>query len=143
VSLVAVERETVDHEGVAEEVEVLAGAADAVGASEPEGVFEVAVDGFGVIASGVEPRTVLLESDQAGFTCGAFTPPVPMSSDRAKRCAWKARTSFRHAQAGDPSFLGEVLPTRQRSATRVEFLSQSSCEIERAASRLVATGVAL
>jgi hypothetical protein len=50
---VSVEGEAVDHEGVAEEVEVLAGVADAVGASEPEGVFEVAVDGFGVVAAGV------------------------------------------------------------------------------------------
>ena len=51
-SLVAVEREPVDHEGVAEEVEELAGVADAVGSSEPEGVFEVAVDRLGVVAAG-------------------------------------------------------------------------------------------
>jgi hypothetical protein len=43
VSLVAVEREPADHERVAEKVEELAGVADAVRASDPEGVFEVAL----------------------------------------------------------------------------------------------------
>jgi hypothetical protein len=51
VALVAVERESVDHEGVAEKVEELAGVADAVGAADPEGVLEVAVDRLGVVAS--------------------------------------------------------------------------------------------
>jgi hypothetical protein len=57
-SSVTVEGEAVDHEGVAEEVEVLAGMAAAVGASEPEGVDEVAVDRFGVVAARVETREV-------------------------------------------------------------------------------------
>ena len=52
------ERERVDHERVAEQVEVLAGVADAVGAAEPEGVVEVAVDGLGVVAARVEPLEV-------------------------------------------------------------------------------------
>ena len=51
---VAVEREPVDHEGVAQEVEVLAVVADAVGSAEPECVVEVAVDGLGVVAARVE-----------------------------------------------------------------------------------------
>jgi hypothetical protein len=51
VSLVTVEREAVDHERVAEEVQELAGVSDAVGGSEPEGVSEVAVDRFGVVAT--------------------------------------------------------------------------------------------
>ena len=51
-SPVAVEREAVDHEGVAQEVEELALVADAVGSAEPEGVVEVAVDGLGVVAAG-------------------------------------------------------------------------------------------
>jgi hypothetical protein len=46
--LVAVECQSVDHEGVAEQVEVLAGVADAVGASDPEGVVDAAVDALGV-----------------------------------------------------------------------------------------------
>jgi hypothetical protein len=57
-SPVAVEGEGVDHEGVAEEVEVLAGVAEAVGASDPEGVVDAAVDGFGVEAAGVEAGEV-------------------------------------------------------------------------------------
>ena len=51
---VAVQGEAVDHDGVAEEVERLA----VVGAAEPEGVVEVAVDGFGVVAARVEAREV-------------------------------------------------------------------------------------
>ena len=43
-SAVAVERETVDHERVAEQVEKLAGVADAACSADPEGVFDVAVD---------------------------------------------------------------------------------------------------
>jgi hypothetical protein len=53
---VEVEREAVDHEGVAEEVEVLAGVADAVGASEPHGVVEVAVDALVLAMLGKQPR---------------------------------------------------------------------------------------
>jgi len=55
---VVVEGEAVDHEGVAEEVHELAGVADAVGASDPEGVFEVAVDRFRVVTPRVEAREV-------------------------------------------------------------------------------------
>jgi len=51
-SLVAVQGERVDHQREAEEVEVLAGVADAVSASEPHGVVEMPVDGFGVVARG-------------------------------------------------------------------------------------------
>ena len=54
----SVQRERVHGEGEAEEVEVLAGVSDAVGASEPHGVVEVAVDGFGVVAAGEEPFEV-------------------------------------------------------------------------------------
>jgi hypothetical protein len=53
-SAVAVQRETVDHERVAEQVEVLAGVPDAVCSADPEGVFDVAVDRFGVVAAWVE-----------------------------------------------------------------------------------------
>jgi len=53
-SSVAVEREAVDHEGVAHEVEELTLVSHAVGAAEPEGVVEVAVDALGVVASCVE-----------------------------------------------------------------------------------------
>ena len=74
-SLVAVEGEAVDHEGVAEEVEVLAGVADAVGASEPEGVVEVAVDGFGVVAAGVEPGEVGVGCGDGADVFGAVELP--------------------------------------------------------------------
>src|SRR5947208_5846283 len=57
-SPVTVECEAVDHEGVAEQVEQLAFVPDAVGAAQPEGVIQVAVDALGVIATGVEPGEV-------------------------------------------------------------------------------------
>ena len=49
---VAVKRERVDGDRVADEVEELAVVADAVGAAEPAAVVEVPVDGFGVVAAG-------------------------------------------------------------------------------------------
>ena len=57
-SPVVVEREAVDHEGVAEQVHELAFVAEAVGAAEPEGVVEGAVDALGVVAARVEPVEV-------------------------------------------------------------------------------------
>jgi hypothetical protein len=57
-SPVPVQDEAVDREGVADEVEELAFTANGVGASEPAGVVEGAVDGFGVGAAVVE-RDVL------------------------------------------------------------------------------------
>src|SRR5438046_2406158 len=50
-SPVAVERQAVDHEGVAQQVEQLTFVADAVGAAQPEGVIQVAVDALGVVAA--------------------------------------------------------------------------------------------
>ena len=58
VPLVAMEREAVDHQRVAEKIEQLPSMADAVRASEPEGVLEAAVDRLGVVAAWVEPREV-------------------------------------------------------------------------------------
>src|SRR5439155_102062 len=81
-SSVSVEGEAVDHEGVAEEVEVLAGVADAVGAPDPEGVFEVAVDGFGVVAPGVEPREVGVGGCDGPDVLGSVETP-----SRVSRCA--------------------------------------------------------
>ena len=74
-SLVAVECEAVDHECVAEEVEVLAGVADAVGASEPEGVFEVAVDRLGVVAAWVQPGEVRVGRGDGADVLGAVELP--------------------------------------------------------------------
>ena len=75
VSSVSVEGETVDHERVAEEVEELAGVADAVGAAEPEGVFEVAVDRFGVVAPRVQPGEVGVTRRDGPDVLGAVEPP--------------------------------------------------------------------
>jgi hypothetical protein len=55
---VAVQRERVHAESEAEEVEVLAGVSDAVGAPKPHRVVEVTVDGLGVVATGEEPLEV-------------------------------------------------------------------------------------
>ena len=46
-----VQREGVDRKSEADEVEVLAGVADAVGSAEPHGVVEVPVDGCWLIGT--------------------------------------------------------------------------------------------
>ena len=82
-SSVAVECEAVDNEGVAEEVEALAGVSDAVGAADPEGVFDVAVDRFRVIPAGIAPREVRIER------CvwhGRFRHPHDAPTYRVRRC---------------------------------------------------------
>jgi hypothetical protein len=71
-STVSVERESVDHQGVAEEVEVLAGVADAVRAADPESVFDVAVDRFRVVASRVETREVRIRRWDGPYVLGAI-----------------------------------------------------------------------
>jgi hypothetical protein len=57
-SAVFVDGDAVHREGKADEVEVLSGVSDGVGPPEPEGVVEVAVDGLGVVTSGVEPSEI-------------------------------------------------------------------------------------
>jgi hypothetical protein len=42
-----------------------------LGASEPEGVFEVAVDGFGVVAAGVQPGEVRVRRGDGSDVLGA------------------------------------------------------------------------
>jgi len=59
----SVEGEAVDHERVAEEVQGLTVVAEAVGSAEPEGVVEVAVDAFAVVATRIEATKV-------GVGCG-------------------------------------------------------------------------
>ena len=49
-----VEREAVDHQRVAQQVEGLALVAEAVGPAEPEAVVEGAVDALRVVAAGVD-----------------------------------------------------------------------------------------
>ena len=68
------EGEAVDAEGVGDEVEVLALVADAVGSAEPEGVVEVAVDGFGVVASFVERGEVRIGCGDGSDVLGAVEP---------------------------------------------------------------------
>jgi hypothetical protein len=57
-SLVSCDRERVDREREAEEVQKLARVSNAMSAPEPECVLEVAVDGFGVGATREEPFEV-------------------------------------------------------------------------------------
>ena len=54
---------------------MLAGVADAVGAAEPEGVVEVAVDGLGVVAAGVEPFEVGVAGRDGPDVLGAVELP--------------------------------------------------------------------
>ena len=95
------ERETVHHECVPEEVEVLAGVADAVRASEPERVFEIAVDGFGVVAAGIQPREVRIGRGDRSDVLRPVEPPglivgVAVESDgNGLRVGERARRSRR------------------------------------------------
>jgi hypothetical protein len=73
-SSVFVECDAVDAEGEADEVDVLSCVANRVGASEPEGVVEVTVDGFGVVASGVEPAEVAVAGRDRSDVLGAVEP---------------------------------------------------------------------
>jgi hypothetical protein len=50
--------EAVDHEGPADQVEVLPAPTDRVGSAKVEGVFEAAVDGLGVGPQGEDPFEV-------------------------------------------------------------------------------------
>jgi len=54
----AVSGEGVDHECEADEIEVLALVADAVGASEPQTVIEATVDALGIVTATIQPREV-------------------------------------------------------------------------------------
>jgi hypothetical protein len=71
----AMECEPVDHECVAEQVEVLAVVADAVGAPEPECVVEVAVDRLGVVAAGVKAREVRVGGGDGSDVFGSVQLP--------------------------------------------------------------------
>ena len=59
---------------VADEVEVLSGVSDAVGAVEPEGVLEVPVDGLGVVTSRVEILEVRVIGWDGSDVLGAVEP---------------------------------------------------------------------
>src|SRR5664279_6323482 len=67
---VPVQRDAVDHERVAEKVDVLAGVADAVGPAEPEAVVETAVDALRVVAAWVEALEVwVIRRDRPEVLC--------------------------------------------------------------------------
>jgi hypothetical protein len=74
---VVLEREGIDRDREAEEVQRLAGVPDAVGAAEPHGVVEVAVDGLGVVAAGKEPLEVRVARRDRSAVLG----PVELSGD--------------------------------------------------------------
>ena len=73
---VAVHREAVHAECVGQEVEVLALVSDGVGASQPQGVVEGAVDGMGVVASPVQAREVRVAGGDGADVLGAVELPL-------------------------------------------------------------------
>jgi hypothetical protein len=81
---VAVERERVDREREAEEVEVLAGVADAVGAAEPYGVVEVATRLAGV-AELHDPESAALGEEVQGLR-------LPSASAMALSSTWRSKS---------------------------------------------------
>ena len=74
-SSVLVQGDAVHCQGEADQVEVLAGVADGVGPSEPEGVVEVAVDRFGVVAAGIQPGKVRISRGDLADVLGAVEAP--------------------------------------------------------------------
>ena len=70
-----VQGDAVHCQGEADQVEVLAGVADGVGQSEPEGVVEVAVDRFGVVAAGIQPGKVRISRGDLADVLGAVEAP--------------------------------------------------------------------
>ncbi len=70
-----VQGDAVHCQGEADQVEVLAGVADGVGPSEPEGVVEVAVDRFGVVAAGIQPGKVRISRGDLADVLGAVEAP--------------------------------------------------------------------
>jgi hypothetical protein len=73
---VLLEGQRVHDKGVGEHVEVLSAVADGVGSSEPEGVVEGPVDGFGVVASPVEPGEVRVGDGDGSDVLGAVEPAL-------------------------------------------------------------------
>lgn len=65
-------RDGVDAEGVGEHVEGLAEMADAVCPTQPDGVVEVTVDAFGVVAAPVEPFEVGITGRDRPHVLGAI-----------------------------------------------------------------------
>ena len=60
------ERQRVDHQGIAEQVHVLASMAHTVGPAKIEGVLDCPVDGLGVAAPAGEPLEVRIARRDAG-----------------------------------------------------------------------------
>ena len=104
------EGEAVHAEGVGDEVEVLALVADAVGSAEPEGVVEVPVDGFGVVASFVERGEVQVGHGDGSDVLGAVEPAsgvfvgaVEPDGDGAGAEAWREAVTAHPATRRRPA----------------------------------------
>jgi hypothetical protein len=87
VSPVAVERESVDHERVAEKVEELAGVADAVGASDPEGARSCRTCAAALRTSGPKPGQAVASRQHS--------PNSPRSSEQVASRSSALRAQFR------------------------------------------------
>lgn len=98
--LVLGEGEAVVHEGPADEVDVLAGPAVGVGSSEVEGVFEAAVDGFGVCSESEDALEVGVAGWDGAEVLGPVQFPggvlgVAVESDGQGPCSDRAPRRFR------------------------------------------------
>jgi hypothetical protein len=72
---VAVEREPVHHEGVAQQVEMLPLVSDAVRPAEPERVIKVPVDRLGVAPARIEPLEVRIARGDGSDVLGSVQLP--------------------------------------------------------------------
>ena len=142
-SPVEVECEAVDAQGVGEQVEGLAQMADAVCSSEPEGVVKVAVDAFGVVATGVETVEVRVVGWDRSQVLGAvelalLVVGVAVQSDGDDTTTVLGRESVVVIPAVGPGFgSGAVGAGRCRSLCRETVVlaalhsrAESACRLE-------------
>lgn len=72
----AVQREAVDHEGVGQQVEVLALVTDRVGTAKPQRIVERPVDGLGIISTPVERLEVRISLSDRPQVLGPVQLPA-------------------------------------------------------------------
>src|SRR5205807_9780645 len=91
-SMMLVESERVDHEGVPEQVHVLAGMPDAVGSPEVEAVLQPSVDGLGIAAPPIQTLEVgITRRDRTDVLCpvelATFVDPIGLESHHDRPAA--------------------------------------------------------
>ena len=90
--MMLIQGERVDHEGVPEQVHVLAGMAHAVGSPEVEAVLQPPVDGLGIAAPPIQTFEVgITRRDRTDVLCpielATFVDPIGLESHHDRPAA--------------------------------------------------------